>query len=159
MLKVVVHLGVIGILSVLGCCQAAAQVKPVPMDELTDSIRLHPKPALILIVTDWCVYCRMQKAQLRKNRHFQSSASRFYFVEFNAETEEDITFNNRTYTFKSTGVDTGLHELAYALGQVDNKLAFPTWVVINEKFEIIFNYGGVLNPENLNNLLNSFAHL
>ncbi len=137
--------------------QAWGQINAIPIRELTDSIRLHPKPSLILISTSWCTYCRMQKAQLKKNRDFQAS-THFYFSEFDAETEKNITFNDTTYTFQRTGVDIGTHELAYALGSIDNRLAFPTWVVIDENFNILLKYSGVLDKSTLTKLVDHLSH-
>jgi len=125
------------------------QVNTIPIDELTDSVRLHPKPSLILISTSWCLYCRMQKAQLKKNKDFQSASTNFYFSELDAETAEPITFNDTTYGFQRTGVDIGTHELAYALGNIHNRLAFPTWVLIDEHFNVLFKYPGVLDKTSL----------
>jgi len=50
------------------------------------------KPLLILISTAWRKYRQMQKSQLLKNKDFQSKADRFYYIAFNAESKEDISF-------------------------------------------------------------------
>lgn len=131
----------------------SAQLKPIPIGELTDSMRIHPKPALILITTDWCTYCRMQQAQLKKNREFQKAAAYMYFSEFDAENSEAVVFNDTTYRFHSTGASTGSHELAFSLGSVNNRLAFPTWVLLNEHFEVIFKFPGIIRASDLSVLL------
>ncbi|WP_257670417.1 thioredoxin family protein [Parapedobacter tibetensis] len=155
MLNVFHHIAFILAVSVLTGFHATAQPKAVPIGELTDSMRLHPKPALILLSTSWCTYCRMQKAQLNKNEDFQSASTYLYFSEFDAETKETVIFNDTTYQFKPTGASTGSHELAHALGNLNGRLGFPTWVLINENFEILFKYAGVLKPKELTELLNS----
>ncbi|MFB2117738.1 thioredoxin family protein [Parapedobacter sp. 2B3] len=132
---------------------ATAQPHSVPIGELTDSMRLHPKHALILISTDWCTFCRMQKAQLRKNDDFKKAVPYLYFAELDAGHNEDISFNGTTYSFKATGHGTGSHELAYVLGETGNRLAFPTWVLLNENFEIIFKFPGVIKAGELSQLL------
>jgi len=138
----------------LGMCHGAVgQLPATSIHALTDSIRLHPKPGLILISTRWCTYCQLQKAQLKKNKDFQAASPYFYFSELDAETPENITFNGRTYAFQRTGVSTGIHELAYALGNADNRLAFPTWVLIDERFNILLTYPGVLDKKALTELI------
>ena len=132
---------------------AGAQLRAVPMDELADSVRIHRKPALILITTGWCSYCRIQKAQLDKGSAFRDASPYIYFAEFDAETREDLVFNGTTYQFRPTGMSTGSHELAFALGNIDNRLAYPTWVLVNEDFEIAFRFPGVLKPAELSALL------
>lgn len=146
-------IGFVFLLAVFASAPASAQLKAVPIGELTDSMRLHPKPALILITTDWCTYCRMQEAQLKKNREFQDASSYLYFSEFDAEAKETLVFNDTTYQFKSTGVSTGSHELAFALGSINNRLAFPTWVLLNENFEVILKFPGVIKADELSMLL------
>ncbi len=135
-----------------------AQITAVPIGELTDSVRLHPKPSLILISTDWCTYCHMQKAQLKKHKAFQSAAAFLYYSELDAESREEVTFNETTYSFNSTGVGTGSHELAHALGNINGRLAFPTWVLMDENLDILFQYPGVLNKELLEKLLEELRH-
>lgn len=145
------------VLSMLGIAPTAAQVRPIPIHELADSMRLYPKPALILISTDWCTYCAMQKAQLKKNSRFTEAAAHFHFSELDAESKEPVTLNGRTYHFEATGTATGTHQLAQALGTVGNRLAFPTWVLISEKFELLLQYPGVLGPEALQTLADILA--
>lgn len=157
MLRLLQIIGTAVIPFILGVSAAAAQVKPIPIDELADSMRLHPKPALILISTDWCTYCQMQKAQLKKNKRFQAASTRFHFSEFDAETREPIAFNDTTYHFNATGVSSGTHELAHALGSTANGLVFPTWVVVNNKSEILFKHPGVLGPDALEALVEAVA--
>lgn len=133
--------------------QVWGQIHAIPIGELTDSIRLRPRPSLVLISTSWCMYCRMQKAQLKMNTDFQTASTRFYFSELDAETKENIIFNDATYAFQRTGVDIGTHELAYALGNIDGQLAFPTWVLIDENFTVLFTYPGVLDKPTLTKLV------
>src|SRR5690554_6697791 len=106
MLRKLLFIGIIS-LAILTSLTASAQLKTVPIGELTDSIRLHPKPALILISTSWCTYCAMQKAQIRKNREFQEALSYLYYTELDAETRQELVFNDTTYAFKATGISTG----------------------------------------------------
>ena len=142
-------------LAALGPQLVAAQLKAVPISELTDSMRLHPKPALILISTDWCAYCRIQRSQLKKSRALQSAAPAAYFSEFDAEMNQTLVFNDTTYRFMPTGRSIGSHELAFALGNINNRLTFPTWVLLNENFEIIFQFPGVLKAGELSMLLDT----
>lgn len=146
-------IGFIFLLAVLASSPARAQLTSIPIGELTDSMRLHPKPALVLITTEWCTYCRMQQAQLKRNREFHEASSYLYFSEFDAETKETLVFNDATYRFKPTGASTGSHELAFALGSLNNRLAYPTWVLLNENFEIIFKFPGVIQADELSALL------
>lgn len=131
-----------------------AQVKALPLLEADSSMQSAPKPLLILLSTDWCKYCQIQKNQLTKNTDFMKRADQFYYAEFNAESKEAIQFNGNTYRFKPTGIATGIHELAIALSGGE-QLAFPSWVLLNEKYQVLFRYQGLLSPQQIKELLNT----
>jgi len=153
MLRKPLSIGIVALLAILTSVTASAQFKTIPIGELTDSIRLRPKPALILISTNWCTYCAMQKAQLKKSREFREAGSYLYYSEFDAETKQELVFNGTTYRFAPTGTTTGSHELAFTLGNINNRLSFPTWVLINEHFEIVSRFPGVIKADDLAALL------
>jgi|GEM_PF-121197 len=132
----------------------SAQVNSLPITKVDSAMGSMAKPVLILLSTEWCKYCHMQKNQLRRNKDFQSSADKFYYVEFNAESKEAITFHGQTYRFKAAGVSAGIHELAIALSGSES-ITFPTWVLLDKNFEVLFRYNGVLDTEQFKKLLTS----
>lgn len=152
MFKIFHRIGSVFLLAALAL-PASAQFKTVPIGELTDSMRLHPKPALILITTDWCTYCRMQQTQLKQNKELHDASSYLYFSELDAEAKETLVFNDTIYRFHPTGASAGSHELAFALGNINNRLALPTWVLLNENFGIIRKFPGVMKANELSALL------
>src|SRR5690606_6956548 len=101
--------------------------------------------------TDWCKYCQMQKNQLRKNKDFLAQDGLFYYIEFDAESKEKVTLRGKAYAFKPTGVSTGVHELAIAMNGSE-QLAFPTWIVLDEEFQLLFRHAGVLSRQQLSDL-------
>jgi len=131
----------------------AQQLNMLSVSAADSAVQAAPRPVLVLLSTDWCKYCRMQKNQILKNKDFQNAAAAlFYYVGFNAESKEDITFNGRRYRYKATGVSTGLHELAVALNGSD-AIVFPTWVLLDEHYEVLFRHSGVLSPKQLKEML------
>lgn len=121
-----------------------------------DSLTNHaPKPLLILLSTDWCQYCLMQKHQLQKNKNFQKQDSLFYFVNFDAESKETIKFNGKDYQYKPNGAKTGTHELAIALNGA-NKLSFPTWLILDTQNQIVFRHNGLLLPKDITQMVELF---
>ncbi|WP_205510123.1 thioredoxin family protein [Longitalea arenae] len=130
----------------------------LPIEQLDSSMRLSPKPVLVLLTTDWCKYCHLQKAQLKKNRDFQTASQSFYYTEFNAEEKAPLAFHGQTYTYKATGISTGLHELALALAG-DKSVSFPAWVLLNKDYQVLYRYNGVLSPQQLKALLNAINAL
>ncbi|MBD1423288.1 thioredoxin family protein [Sphingobacterium chuzhouense] len=137
-------------------CQA--QIEPSVISKIDSLMAMESKPVLILLSTDWCQYCRMQKNQIRKNEDFLEKADLFYYVEFDAESDETISFQGKDYAFKPTGKNTGTHELARALNG-PGTLAFPTWVLLDRNYQVLFRHGGVLPPDQLGELLNAIGDI
>lgn len=133
----------------------SAQGRPLDFKHLQDSMRVQPKPVLLLLSTDWCVYCKMQKFQIRRNKKLEKSSSHFYYAELNAESKEPLMFKGRTYRFLPNGESAGVHELAVALGKHNGTLAYPTWVVMDKNLNILYRHSGVLNAHDLQRVAES----
>ena len=67
----------------------------------------------------------------------------------NAESTEDIHFNNNTFKFKPKGQNTGIHELAMELATIDSEVVYPTVTVLNPDFSIVFQKHSFLNSKEL----------
>jgi len=122
-------------------------------------MRVQPKPVLLLLSTDWCVYCRMQKFQIQRNKKFQKNSVHFYYAELNAESKEPLKFKGRTYRFLPNSESSGVHELAVALGKHNGTLAYPTWVVMDKNLNILYRHSGVLNKQDLQLMTESLMKL
>ena len=75
----------------------------------------------------------------------------FYFVILDAEEKRDISFAGKTFQYKPTGKDTGIHELAETL--MGGKTTYPSLIILNTKNEIIFQYNGYLKSLELLDIL------
>ena len=129
------------------------------IEVLVDSMNVRPKPMLILITTDWCKFCRIQKAQLKKNKEFKNASNSFYFAELNAESKQKISFNGKDYHYKSTGLSTGIHELAIELGNQKTGVSYPTWVLLDPQYRVLLKHTGVLNTKELQLMLNAIEKM
>lgn len=136
-----------------------AQTRPLDFKNLQDSMTVQPKPVLLLLSTDWCVYCKMQKFQIRRNKKFQKNSAHFYYAEINAEAKEPLKFKGRTYRFLPNGKSSGVHELAVALGKHNGTLAYPTWVIMDKDLNILYRHSWVLAKQDLQLLTESLMKL
>ncbi|MGJ1262485.1 thioredoxin family protein [Sphingobacterium spiritivorum] len=128
-----------------------AQLKPVPVRDITDSVKINGKPVVVLISTADCGYCRMQQKQLQNSPDIQQLMAAYYYATLDAETKENILFNNQLYRYKS---QEHVHELAEYLGRDEKgRLSYPCWIVLNNKYDIIFRYQGLLAPSELKKIL------
>ena len=125
-----------------------AQVKTVTFDELPGLQQKESRPVMVYIHTDWCKYCQAMKKHMLGNNDIATLLNRKYYAVFlNAETKEDINFNGKTFKYKPSGVATGRQPLAEELGSINNENPFPALCFLNERNEIIYQYGGFLSAE------------
>jgi len=123
--------------------------------ESIDSLQqIQKRKIIVFIHTDWCQYCQKMKSTTFKNQEIiQSLNSDFYFIDFNAEEKQDISFNNQTFKYQPTGNNVGVHELALQLGTMNNQIVYPVLCVLNEKNEIMLQYNNYLSPKDFKLLL------
>jgi len=150
------------LLLILGICiglHANAQKEnlAMPIELLNDSMKVHPKPILILVSTNWCKYCQMQKAQLLKNQGFIDAKAWFYYSELDAEAKEDIYFNDQIYQYKNSGDARGIHELAVALADKKEGLSYPLWIIVDENYKVLIRRYGLLTRDELKVIIEALA--
>tara|TARA_B100000767_G_C19733229_1_gene522716 strand:- start:1069 stop:1551 length:483 start_codon:yes stop_codon:yes gene_type:complete len=127
-----------------------AQLQTVSFAQLDSLQTVEQRPVVTFIHTDWCKYClQMRHTTLNNDSVISVLNTLFYFIDLNAESKNDITYGGYEFTFKPTGSDTGVHELAEQLGMINGKLDYPTVSVVNAKNEIVFQHGGVLKTNEL----------
>jgi thioredoxin-related protein len=112
------------------------------------------RPYLVFLHTAWCKYCRgMEQNTFTDIGVVNALNSDYYFIPFNAESTEKIQFANRSFKYMPTGAKTGMHQLATALGTIDGKVCFPTVVILNPEFEIVYQAASFLNASQLLDIL------
>ncbi|OXA79321.1 Thioredoxin-like [Flavobacterium aquidurense] len=123
--------------------------------EAIDSLQqIQKRKIIVFIHTNWCQYCQKMKSTTFKNQEIiQSLNSDFYFIDFNAEEKQDISFNNQMFKYQPTGNNVGVHELALELGTMNNQIVYPVLCVLNEKNEIMLQYNNYLSPKDFKLLL------
>lgn len=127
-----------------------AQLKTYTFEEAEKLSKENPKPFVIFIHTSWCNYCKMMENSTFKNPEIiKLLNSKFYFVSFDAETKKEIRFNNYTFSFKPKGQNTGVHELATALGTIDSQVVYPTITILQPDFSIAFQKHSFLSSKEL----------
>lgn len=143
-------------------CQAFnasyGQMRPLSFEKTDSLMSIHKKPVLVLLTANWCIYCSMQKSILRKNKLIDSSADKFYLTILDVENNLPITFNKKTYHFKPTGMNTGVHELAVALNGT-SALSLPTWIILDDTYTVRGRYNGVLDKKQLAHLTSRLDEL
>jgi len=130
--------------------QNFAQLKMHTFEEAERLSIKNPKPFVIFIHTSWCKYCRMMQNSTFKNEEVIKQLNEsFYFISFDAEAKNDITFNNHVFKFKPKGNDSGIHELAESL----SNQTYPTVTILNPDYTILTQIESFVNAEQLLNYL------
>ncbi|AEI48084.1 thioredoxin family protein [Runella slithyformis] len=149
-------LGLIVCLAWFGLTAVRAEAQTVQwtsFEHLNDSLRKERRPLLIFIHTDWCKYCKMMELKTFTEPGLaQKLNQQFYCLSLNAEEAKTILFLNRTYTFKPTGVNTGIHELAELLGREKGRLTYPTTVFFDQNLQLLSRVVGALDAARLQQL-------
>ncbi len=130
------------------------QLKTYNFEQIDSLQQVQKRNIIVFTYTDWCKFCHAMKAQTLSNtKVIQQLNENFYFIYLNADEKRTIVFNKSNYHFKSSGNNYGVHELAIALATNNNQINYPTLVILNYKNEILFQYSGFLNANNLLMLL------
>lgn len=108
-----------------------------------------PRLLMVFIHTDWCGYCRtMQNTTFDNENIINILNDKYYFISFNPEKEQhDIVFYGRTFVFKPSGRNVGVHQLAQELGSINGLLGYPTLVVLTPQREIVFQHNGMITSK------------
>lgn len=132
--------------------------QPLATDfEHLDSLqKINPRPLVVFLHTHWCKYCEAMKNTTFRDKGVRDQLdSDFYYISFDGESKQDVNFLGRTFNFKPSGNNTGVHELAEQLGTRDGKVTYPTLVFLNQEYEILYQHVGFVNAADLRRMLNN----
>ena len=126
-------------------------------EEVEELQQQTPKPILIFLYTDWCKICfGMKKTTFKDQEVIKLLNDNFYFVKLNAEEKKEITFLGKMFTYKPTGINTGMHELAAELGTIKKTIIYPTTIILNTVFEIDAQLTGLYNTRKMTDILTTY---
>ncbi len=127
-----------------------AQDKPI--SDLEAVVGTSSKPVVVFIHTDWCTYCeKMLQTTFLDDVILSQLEGRLFFL--NAEKEGPITIRGQVFSINQTGKNKGIHELAVQLANSDEGVLYPSTVVLNNDFEIIYLKQGFMDGPTFKYLL------
>ncbi|HOV10427.1 MAG TPA: DUF255 domain-containing protein [Bacteroidales bacterium] len=116
----------------------------------------NPKKIFVDIYTDWCGWCKKMDAGPFADSIIKAyMAQNYYPVKLNAESKDTIEFNGNTYVNPNPSSARSSHQLAAALLQ--GRLSYPSFVILNEKFEILNTIVGFKSANELEPILHYFG--
>ncbi|MCC6691442.1 MAG: DUF255 domain-containing protein [Bacteroidia bacterium] len=103
-----------------------------------------PRKIIVEIYTNWCNGCRvMNKTTFSDSLNADYINKNYYLVDFNAESKDTINFEGNVYLNNGSN-GTPFHQLAMKL--VNNNLALPTTLVLDENLQTIDLIPQYLSP-------------
>ncbi|MBS1978552.1 MAG: DUF255 domain-containing protein [Bacteroidetes bacterium] len=131
--------------------EGGGPVKWMSFEEAVQRSKTEKRKIFIDVYTDWCGWCKVMDKNTFSEPHVaQILNEKFYPVKFDAEQKEDIVFNGTTFKFVPYG-NKGTHQLAMAL--LNNQLAYPTVVFLDEDFRMIQPLQGYQKTEEFHKII------
>ena len=127
-----------------------AQLKIHTFEEAEKLAKENPKSFVVFIHTSWCNYCKMMENSTFKNDEIiQLLNTDFYFISLDAESKNDIHFNNHLFQFIPKGQNTGIHKLATALATINSQVIYPTLTILDIEYSIKLQKQSFINAKEL----------
>lgn len=127
------------------------------LDQLEDSMAVNPKKVFIEFYADWCVPCKMMDKKTFTNKYVVKEMSESYYaVKINGETTDTLRLNGKEYVWKEVRDGKGANTLALEYAMEAGTVAYPTLVILDEKYQSIYRYPSFLYADMLEEVLIQF---
>ena len=137
----------------------AQEIKWLSLEEAIALQKKSPKKIIMDVYTNWCGPCKMLDKNTFHNPDVVKYINQYYYaVKFNAEGNEEITYNGKTYTnpdYKEALANrrNGIHQFTYYL-RVNS---YPTVAYFDEKGNLLTSIIGYKTPQQIELYLRLFG--
>ena len=99
----------------------------------------------------------MQQTTFKNKEVVKLLNDRFYNVFIDAEQKESLVYEGKTYYFKPTGLNTGIHEIAEELRKQtgSQSISYPFICLLNTTNEVIYHSDSFIGKSDFLKLLNA----
>lgn len=132
----------------LGVGEAKAQMSFV---DLAKKMEVEKKNIVVYFSSEYCIYCRMQEAQIKQYFPLKQRLERdYYFVAGSAESEKPIFFNQMEFINPNPNDPYQVNEFINTYGKDENgKVAYPLWLYFDKDYRLILRFYGLMRPGNI----------
>ena len=135
---------------------ADKEIKWINFDEAVKLNAKHPKKIFIDVYTQWCGWCKkMDHSTYTDPEIIKYINKNFYAVRLDAETADTFHFKDHKFYNLKPHTRGYTNELASSL--LDNNLAYPTTVYMDENFSRLTYLQSYASPADLKPILVYFA--
>ena len=131
--------------------QAQNEIKWMTMNEALEAQKKEPRKIFMDVYTDWCGPCKLLDKRTFHNEDVVKYVNtHFYAVKFNAEGNEEITYNNFTYTNPNYNPDRkGKRNSQHFFANALKITGYPSIVFFDETGKLIAPVVGFKTPQQL----------
>ena len=128
----------------------------ITFDEAYLRCKKNPRPILVDVYTTWCGPCKMMSSQTFNHKQIANYINtNYYAVKFDAEGKDTVRFAN--YTFVSTDQNNPKAAHQFAASILDNQLAYPSIVFLNNQIQRLDIIRGFMTAQNFEPILNYYG--
>ena len=128
----------------------------ITFDEAYLKCKKNPRPIMVDVYTTWCGPCKMMSTQTFNHQQIAEYINaNYYAVKFDAEGKDTVRFGN--YTFTSTDANNPKAPHQFAASILDNQLAYPSIVFLNNQIQRLDIIKGFMAPANFEPIINYYG--
>ncbi len=129
------------------------KIKWLGFEEAVAKSEKEPKKMFVDVYTNWCGWCKkMDATTFMDDKVADYMNKNFYPVKFNAESKDTIHFKGTNFVFKP---EFKSNELAISL--LNKQMSYPTYVFLDEQFNLLAPVQGFMPPEGIIPVLTYFG--
>ncbi len=104
--------------------------------EANAKLKKNKKKIFVDVYTSWCGWCTRMDQTTFKDSAVTAVMNRYFLpVKLNAERRDTVVFKEKTYVNANPGGNRSAHQLAISL--LNGRMSYPSFVILNEKEEVI----------------------
>ena len=131
----------------------AQEINWITLEDAIEAQKITPKKIFIDAYTTWCGPCKMLDKNTFQNNYINQH---FYAVKFNAEGNETINFNYKTYSNPNFDPNKRGRNSSHELSQYFGIRAYPTMLFLDEEGNTIAPIKGYKTPQQIELYLKMF---
>ena len=155
----IVYLLIIALAAACSAPRQSAEPSPAALQhyrfsQIDSLMQKEQRPVAVFLHAEWCKFCKnMEQTTFKNESVIKLLNQKYYFISFDGAQKEAVRFRDHLFSYRPSGRNTGTHELATALGQMNGTLAFPTFVLLNADYEIVFQLNSFIDGGDLKKIL------